>query len=72
VIGGLLQQNEISDLSRVPGIGNLPLIGGLFRVRHDQRQSTNLYIMVVPHVLTNGNPAPRGLPAELSLPRSSP
>jgi type II secretory pathway component GspD/PulD (secretin) len=48
------------------------LIGGLFRVRHDQRQSTNLYIIVVPHVLTNGNPAPRGLPAELSLPRSSP
>jgi general secretion pathway protein D len=72
VIGGLLQQNEISNLSRVPGIGNLPLIGGLFRVRHDQRQSTNLYIIVVPHVLTNGNPAPRGLPRELSVPRSSP
>jgi general secretion pathway protein D len=72
VIGGLLQQNEISNLSRVPGIGNLPLIGGLFRVRHDQRQSTNLYIIVVPHVLTNGNPVPRDLPGELSVPRTSP
>lgn len=62
VIGGLLQQNEISNLSRVPGIGSLPLIGGLFRVRHDQRQSTNLYIIVVPHILSNGNPAPAGVP----------
>lgn len=62
VIGGLLQQNEISNLARVPGIGDLPLIGGLFRVRHDQRQSTNLYIIVVPHILTNGNPVPKGIP----------
>ncbi|HYZ15636.1 MAG TPA: secretin N-terminal domain-containing protein [Candidatus Acidoferrum sp.] len=62
VIGGLLQQNEISNLSRVPGIGDLPLIGSLFRVRHDQRQSTNLYIIVVPHILTNGSPVPPGLP----------
>jgi general secretion pathway protein D len=62
VIGGLLQQNEISNLSRVPGIGDLPLIGWLFRVRHDQRQSTNLYIIVVPHVLTGGNPVPPGVP----------
>lgn len=62
VIGGLLQQNEISNLSRVPGIGDLPLIGGLFHVRHDQRQSTNLYIIVVPHILSGGNPVPRGVP----------
>jgi general secretion pathway protein D len=62
VIGGLLQQNEITNLARLPGIGDLPLIGGLFHVRHDRRQSTNLYIIVIPHVLTSGNPPPRGVP----------
>jgi general secretion pathway protein D len=58
VIGGLLQQNDIRNLAKVPGIGDLPIIGGLFRVRHNQSMSTNLYIIVVPHILTNGSPVP--------------
>ncbi|HTJ26312.1 MAG TPA: secretin N-terminal domain-containing protein [Candidatus Limnocylindria bacterium] len=61
VIGGLLQQNDITNLAKVPGLGDLPLIGGLFRVRHDTREATNLYIIVVPHILTNGNPVPAGV-----------
>jgi type II secretory pathway component GspD/PulD (secretin) len=44
----------------VPVIGDLPLIGGLFRIRHDQSISTNLYIIVTPHILANGNPVPPG------------
>jgi general secretion pathway protein D len=59
VIGGLLQQNEINSLAKVPGVGDLPIIGGLFRVRHDSTQNTNLYIIVTPHILKNGaNPPP--------------
>jgi len=58
VIGGLLQQNEISSLAKVPGLGSLPLIGGFFRVRHDSSQHTNLYIVVTPHVLKNGSNPP--------------
>jgi general secretion pathway protein D len=58
VIGGLLQQNDIRNLAKVPGIGDLPIIGSLFRVRHNQSMSTNLYIIVVPHILTNGSPVP--------------
>ena len=61
VIGGLLQQNDISNLAKVPGIGDLPLIGGLFRVRRETHQSTNLYIIVTPRILTNGNPVPPGV-----------
>ncbi len=62
VIGGLLETDELSSLAKVPGIGDLPLIGWLFRVRHDQKTSTNLYIIVTPHILTNGNPVPPGVP----------
>jgi general secretion pathway protein D len=67
VIGGLLQQNEISNVSKLPGFGDIPLIGGLFHVRHDSSQNTNLYIIVTPHVVKNGsNPPPaRPLPSPL-------
>jgi general secretion pathway protein D len=58
VIGGLLQRNDIRNLSKLPGIGDLPIIGGLFHVRHNQSMSTNLYIIVVPHILTGGSPVP--------------
>ncbi len=67
VIGGLLQQNELSTVSKLPGIGDIPLIGGLFHVRHDSSTNTNLYIIVTPHVVKNGmNPPPaRPLPSPL-------
>lgn len=59
VIGGLLQKDEIRSFTKMPGLGDLPLIGSLFRVHHDQSDVTNLYIIVTPHILTNGNPVPR-------------
>jgi general secretion pathway protein D len=68
VIGGLLQQNELSTVSKLPGVGDIPLIGGLFHVRHDSSTNTNLYIIVTPHVVKNGaNPPPaRPLPSPLA------
>lgn len=54
VIGGLLQDEEIENLSKIPGIGDLPVIGGLFRVRHDLATHTNLYIIITPHILRPG------------------
>ena len=67
VIGGLLQQNDLSNVSKLPGLGDVPLIGGLFHVRHDSSTNTNLYIIVTPHILRNGaNPPPaRPLPSPL-------
>ena len=62
VIGGLLQNTELDSLTKVQFLGDIPLIGGLFRVRHATSQSTNLYIIVVPHVLTTGNPVPPNVP----------
>lgn len=67
VIGGLLQQNELSTVSKLPGVGDIPLLGGLFHVRHDSSTNTNLYIIVTPHIVKNGsNPPPaRPLPSPL-------
>ncbi len=54
IIGGLLEQNEINNLAKIPGLGDLPLIGGFFRVRHSTARNTNLYIIVTPHIVTKG------------------
>ena len=54
IVGGLLQQTEISNLQKLPFLGDLPILGGLFRVRHDTHTLTNLYIIVTPHIVTKG------------------
>lgn len=51
VVGGLLKDEEIQSLSKIPGLGDLPLIGGFFRVRHDTTERTNLYIFITPRIL---------------------
>jgi general secretion pathway protein D len=51
VIGGLVQETTLSTVSRAPWFSAIPLIGGLFNVRHDSFQKTDLYIVVTPHVL---------------------
>lgn len=68
VIGGLLQQNDLSNVQKVPGLGDIPIIGGFFRYRNDSTQNTNLYIIVTPHILHNGlNPPPvKPLPSPMA------
>lgn len=54
VIGGLVQQNEINNFAKIPGFGDLPIIGGFFRLRHDRSSTTNLYIIITPHIIKLG------------------
>lgn len=51
VVGGLLKDEEISTMSKIPVLGDLPILGGLFRVRHDSNTKTNLYIIITPHIV---------------------
>jgi general secretion pathway protein D len=52
IIGGLLQNDELKSLQKIPFLGDVPLIGGLFRVTKFTAQKTNLYIMITPHITT--------------------
>lgn len=63
LVGGLMQQTEITSLSKVPGLGDIPLIGELFRNRSTSSQTTNLYLVVTPHIINEKSPPP--LPAVL-------
>ena len=51
VIGGLLQQRDIRNLQKIPILGDLPLVGALFRFYTETRQDTNLIITITPHIV---------------------
>ena len=51
VIGGLIQDSVSDGVSKVPGLGDIPLIGGLFRYNTRSRTKTNLMVFLRPTVL---------------------
>lgn len=53
VIAGLLGVESSKTVSRVPFLGDIPFVGGLFRHTEDNTRKTDLIIQVTPHVLDN-------------------
>ena len=51
-IAGLFQASYNNAVNQVPGLGNLPVLGSLFRSASYQRQETELAIIVTPHLMT--------------------
>jgi pilus assembly protein CpaC len=50
-IGGLLQNNINDTVGKVPGLGDVPILGPLFRSTAFQRQETELVILVTPYLV---------------------
>ncbi|MFY9327871.1 MAG: type II secretion system secretin GspD [Georgfuchsia sp.] len=51
VIGGLIQDSVNDGVSKVPLLGDIPFIGGLFRYNKRSRSKTNLMVFLRPTVL---------------------
>ncbi len=51
VIGGVITDSLRTQESKIPLLGDLPLLGFLFRSKQDSIQKTNLYFFVTPHIL---------------------
>lgn len=51
VIGGLMQEVESENESKVPILGDIPLLGALFRNKVKTKRKTNLLIFLTPHVI---------------------
>lgn len=58
VIGGLTQESNISNRSKVPLLGDVPVLGKLFQVEHTSRTKRDLYIVVIPHIIRGHSQAP--------------
>ncbi len=53
VIGGLIQDNKSTSNTKVPILGDIPIIGNLFRFHSVNNSRSELMIFVTPHVVTN-------------------
>jgi type II secretory pathway component GspD/PulD (secretin) len=52
VLGGLIQRQETSDIFKVPLLGDIPLVGGLFRTSSTEKTETELVILLTPKMIT--------------------
>lgn len=50
-IAGLIQNNVTHDISKFPGLGDVPVLGNLFKSDRFQREESELVIIVTPYVV---------------------
>ena len=51
VIGGLIDESENTNETKVPVLGDIPVLGWLFRDRSETSEKANLYIFLTPKVI---------------------
>src|SRR5262249_54469104 len=61
-IAGLLNNNMTQTLQKIPGIGDIPVLGALFKSKAAQKNRTELVVMITPEILSNNS---GGVPGEL-------
>ncbi|MQX16282.1 BON domain-containing protein [Sinorhizobium terangae] len=62
-IGGLIRRNVNTDIRAFPWLGDVPILGALFRSSSFQREETELVIIVTPYIVKPGSD-----PNEMSAP----
>ena len=50
-LAGLLQHNVTEQISKVPGLGDIPILGQLFRSQQFQKGETELVFIVTPYLV---------------------
>src|SRR6185312_4130068 len=58
-IAGLLQAKNRRDISQLPWIGSVPVLGALFRSASYQQEETDLVVIVTPHLVAPSAPGQR-------------
>ena len=58
VIGGLRQQEMSTATHKVPLLGDIPLLGALFRSEKTEVKNSVLTIFITPQLMVDGEPAP--------------
>ena len=51
VIGGIYTRSTSEAIKKVPFLGDLPLIGGLFRSRNEEDKRSELLIFITPRIV---------------------
>jgi general secretion pathway protein D len=72
VIGGLIDDNRSNNETKVPGLGDIPLLGWLFKNQTDANQRTNLYVFLTPRVVKSAEEADKLVSDKKGLPEAIP
>ena len=51
MIGGLIQDQDTETVNKIPLLGDIPLLGWLFKTTHKERTKTNLMIVLTPRII---------------------
>ena len=51
MIAGLLQNSHNNSITKAPGVGDVPILGALFRSNAFQRNETELVIVITPYLV---------------------
>ncbi len=58
VIGGLRKRDVVQELSTVPLLSDIPLLGELFKFRGEKAVNSELIVFITPHIITEPGLAP--------------
>lgn len=53
IIGGLMNANELDNLSGIPGLMNLPILGKLFSYHTKSKTFAEVFIMLTPYIVSD-------------------
>ncbi|WP_010141894.1 type II and III secretion system protein family protein [Oceanicola sp. S124] len=70
-IAGLFSASTQQDIDKIPGLGDLPLLGALFRSTSFQQGKTELVIIVTPYIVAPGDPASFKTPVDRYAPATA-
>ena len=56
VIGGIYEQSDREDETKVPLLGDIPILGSLFKQKTRTANKSELLVFITPKMLTNGAP----------------
>jgi len=51
IIGGLMRENLATSTSQIPVVGNLPLVGFLFRSKQETIERREVLVLITPHIV---------------------
>ena len=53
VLGGLIKEKEENSISKVPLLGDIPVLGWLFKSSNVEKQKTNMVMFITPNIIRN-------------------
>ena len=57
IIGGLIQDQDRANATRIPGVGDIPLLGRLFGVQTDKKSKKEIILSITPRIVRSNRQA---------------